>query len=852
MNSPNKPNDRIGKLLATILVCFAVAIVVFGIRYFETQRAETEQAARDTLNAVADLKVAQIHQWREEILSDANWVLHGSTLGNDVGKLFDNPIDAKALYRRTLWLIAWQKYQGCSRVLLVDPTGQVLLSAPAEKNSLGLQAREFIARTLKEQQVLISDLHLSISTPGNVNMDVFVPVFDRSIGEAEGKIVGVLIIEIDPKTFLYPMLETWPTASKTAETLLVRRDGDEVVYLNDLRHRKDTALKLKTPVTKNQLPAVKAVLGETGIVEGVDYRGVSVLAALRKVPDSPWFIVAKQDQAEILVPLRQQAWTTGATVGALMLAILLGLAMLWWRREQLFTEQELTERKRAEATLRESEDKFKFFFEHSNVSKSITRPSGKLEVNQAFCNLLGYSPAELQHKSWQEISHSEDMETTELAMNILLSGKQDSTRFTKRFIHSNGSVIWADISTTLRRDAAGQPLYFITAVIDITAQIQKDEALRASESLLKESQAIAGLGSYEMDISNRTWRCTDVLDKIFGIDKTDVHTTKKWESLIHPDDRAMMADYFEKQVIGQHQNFNKEYRIVRQDTQAVRWVHGLGRLNFEGKGMPMKMCGTIQDITERKRAEEALLQTTQKLQEQNAALERFTYTVSHDLKSPLVTIKAFAGFLEKDIQAQDTPRIEKDLKFIHGATEKMARLLEELLDLSRIGRKMNPFVTAPLQAVVQEALDLVAGQITQRGVTIHVKAEPIIIFCDRPRLVEVFQNLVDNAVKFMGDQPVPCVEIGTEKTADGTVIFVRDNGIGIDPRHHAKLFGLFEKLDPHGEGTGIGLALVKRIVEVHGGKIWAESAGIGKGSTFRFTLSGTGTSETQPTQPAVK
>jgi signal transduction histidine kinase len=159
---------------------------------------------------------------------------------------------------------------------------------------------------------------------------------------------------------------------------------------------------------------------------------------------------------------------------------------------------------------------------------------------------------------------------------------------------------------------------------------------------------------------------------------------------------------------------------------------------------------------------------------------------------------------------------------------------------------MNPPEEVPLQVVVKDALDMVAGALIQKGVEVVVTKEPIMLCGDRTRLVEVFQNLVDNAIKFMGDQPTPRVEIGVEKTGDESVFFVRDNGMGIDPRYQPKVFGLFEKYDPGTKGSGIGLALVKRIVEVHGGKIWVESAGVGKGATFRFTLAKT---QPHPTQP---
>ncbi|MFH0994901.1 MAG: ATP-binding protein [Pseudomonadota bacterium] len=245
------------------------------------------------------------------------------------------------------------------------------------------------------------------------------------------------------------------------------------------------------------------------------------------------------------------------------------------------------------------------------------------------------------------------------------------------------------------------------------------------------------------------------------------------------------------------------------------------------------------ELAERNRAEAALRRNEHELQEKNTELIRFSHAVSHDLKSPLVTILAFLGYLEQDIQNQNTVRIETDMGYIRTAAEKMGHLLDELRNLSRIGRVTSDPVEMPLQEIVQEALALVAGRIAEKGVRIVLTADPVILFGDRSRLVEVFQNLIDNAVKFTGDQTAPCITIGAEKSGDEIVLFVRDNGIGIDPRHQEKIFGLFEKLDPQAEGTGMGLALVKRIVEVHGGGIRVESKGPGNGACFRFTLAGT-------------
>ena len=226
------------------------------------------------------------------------------------------------------------------------------------------------------------------------------------------------------------------------------------------------------------------------------------------------------------------------------------------------------------------------------------------------------------------------------------------------------------------------------------------------------------------------------------------------------------------------------------------------------------------------------------LENKNAELERFTYTVSHDLKSPLFTIRGFLGYLEQDALSGDQARLKSDIQRITDATEKMQRLLNELLELSRVGRLKNEFTCFPLDELAREAAELVQGQLMARGVSLSIQEDLPVVCGDRPRLTEVLQNLFDNAAKFMGDQQQPCIEVGSagkDAERDLMIFYVRDNGLGIAPEHHERVFGLFNKLDPKSDGTGIGLALVRRIVEVHGGTIWVDSEA-GKGSTFYFSL----------------
>jgi chemotaxis family two-component system sensor kinase Cph1 len=181
-------------------------------------------------------------------------------------------------------------------------------------------------------------------------------------------------------------------------------------------------------------------------------------------------------------------------------------------------------------------------------------------------------------------------------------------------------------------------------------------------------------------------------------------------------------------------------------------------------------------------------------------------------------------------------RLKGDLQRIVAATDKMQRLLNELLDLSRIGRIMNPPGNIAFGELVQDAIKLLEGRLQERNVDVKIQKDLPVVFGDSQRLLEVIQNLLDNAIKFMGTQSAPIIEIGTRDEENGSPVFyVRDNGMGIAPEHHERIFGLFNKLNPGAEGTGVGLAIVKRIVEVHGGRIWVESEE-GNGATFYFTL----------------
>jgi PAS domain S-box-containing protein len=691
LNHHSQAERRTAHLLILFLVLLAAGIVTVGSFYYRNYK-QYRAGVEGQLSAIADLKVGELVQFRRERLGDAAILFRNAAFSTPVRRFLENPRDADAQRRIQSWIGKYAMHYQYDRIFLLDARGVERMSAPVGPEPAGAVISRRASEVLRSGRVTFQDFYRGEHNQ-RIYLAVLVPIFDEP---ASSRPLGVLVLRMDPETYLYPFIRRWPIPSRTAETLLIRRDGNDALFLNELRFRTHTALQLRMPLTVVGNPAANAALGREGLVEGPDYRGVRVIAHVRRVPDAPWFLVARMDASEVYAPLRERWWEITGLAGILLLGAA-GATGLLWRQQNL---RFYRERYRAAEALRETKDYLESLINHANAPIIVWDPQFRVtRFNRAFESLTGKSAGDVMGRSLESLFPSGQAEL-------------------------------------LRGTLAGE----------------------RSETV-------------EIDIPRTDGSVRTVL----------------WNS-------------------------------------ATIFTSG-------GK-TPVATIAQGQDITERKRHEK-------ELQKKNDELARFTYTVSHDLKSPLVTIKTFLGYLELDARNQDAARMDKDLGYIRGAADKMSRLLDELLELSRVGRKMNPFVDAPLEAVAREALDLVAGRIAARGVTVRVTGEPILLHGDRQRLVEVFQNLVDNAVKFLGDQPAPWVEIGAEPADGEMVIYVRDNGMGIDPRHQHKLFGLFEKLNPGSEGTGMGLALARRIVEVHGGRIWVESAGLGQGATFRFTLAQT-------------
>ncbi len=455
-------------------------------------------------------------------------------------------------------------------------------------------------------------------------------------------------------------------------------------------------------------------------------------------------------------------------------------------------------------------------------------------VAGAFEKMTGYSPEEyMSSGGWYAHIHPDDLDQDARDMEQLLGNKEVQGSEIRTFA-KNGEIRWERIFAHPIWDYKENRLAgIIGAVQDITEQ--KIAEQKVQETLLQQTAILNNIPdmAWLKDLESRYIAVNDEFLRVSGRKEGDVigGTDREiWE--------LPFADFYRMDDVEVIQSGKPKTIEEKQKDKEGReyWVETTKTPIRDKNGVVIGTTGISRNISERKQAEMEREQLIAELEAKNAELERFTYTVSHDLKSPLVTISGFLGYIEKDALSEDQEHLMRDLGRIRQAVEKMHELLNDLLELSRIGRISNEPVEIEFATIVKDALEMLEGPIAARKVVIDFADEGLKISGDRIRLTEVIQNLVENAVKFMGDQPHPKIRIGSQRDANGyPIFFVQDNGIGIEAQYQDRVFGLFNKLNTNTDGTGIGLALVKRIIEFHRGRIWLQSEP-GKGSTFYFTL----------------
>ena len=857
----HKVESRVRVPLALIAI-FLLLLSIIGVSaffYISRQFEESRRTAVANLGDIADLKVRQICRWHHEQLSHAEFLYDVPMEAEAAKAISGNPKDQKARARFQELMGSIQRNLHYNRVLFLDISGKVLLAAPAEKSWIGPTSQSLAMDAIKTGSIQISDMHISKMLPGTVDMDVFVPL------KSSSGVEGVLSMEISPYDFLFPTIQSWPTSSKTAETLLIRRDGDDVVFLNTLRHAKNSPMSMRLPIAQNQdLPAVMALNGGDRIVEGLDYRHEPVLAAVRHVEGTSWFMVSKVDKNEVYGPIRIQAFRTGLIFLAIIVIAGLLVVFLWQRNDKLWLGERLdmeVEKRKLDRALVEEREMLLVTLRSIGDAVITTDTHGQITMmNKVAEDLTGWTSKDAIGRSLAEVFYIVNERNRQLCENPVA-----------KVLETGGVVGLANHTALIRRDGtersiadSGAPIRNDEGVIfgvvlvfrDVTEEYRLQSTLEEQRTLLELVVEQSLAGSWDWHVKDDKVHFSDSFKHMLGYEgMPSPCSTREWMSLVAQDDVPVSLETFKADILGQGGAVSrKELRYRHKNGSTVHFLRTGKVVEWDAEGGPKRMIGCHVDITERKELE-VRLRHSEKLD----AIGQLAGGVAHDFNNQLGAILGYAEMLVNEIS---DPLLQRHAIGIMKAATRSSDLTKMLLAFARKGKYVS--VSVNVHSVVMEVVSLLSRIIDKRiEIREFLDADPNTTSGDPTQLQNAILNIAINARDAMpsgGILSFSTTIVDLEEKAFNFEIpagryiqvSVTDTGIGMSEEIKRHLFEPFFTTKEVGKGTGLGLAAVYGTVKNHGGAISVYSEE-GHGTCFKIylpLLSGKLEIEQKPVEPA--
>ncbi|MFA5078455.1 MAG: PAS domain S-box protein [Dehalococcoidia bacterium] len=575
--------------LLLIFVFLSIGILIAGHFFYSSYEHNYRSQVEHQLSSIADLKASELIQWRKERIGDANLLFRNPVFSNTVQAFLERPDDTASKEHLRSWLYHYLQIGQYEQLLLLDTEGRVRMSVPDTNQPVAQHIIDDADLTLHSGKLTVSDLHFHDES-SQPHMMILVPVFREKDDSVP---LGVVALLIDPYRYLYPLISDWPTDSETAETLIVRRDGDSVLFLNDLKYEQNAALELRIPLTQTDVPAVKAVLGEDGIVEGIDYRGQRVIADIRYIPDSPWFMIARIDTSEVYAPLTQILWLVIALVGILLIGAGAGVGLVW----RLQNIQVYQEKAKIVDALRISEERHRLIIDRSlDMIYTLDAASKFLFVSPASERIMGFKPSEMQGQTFRSFIHPDDVSMVERELNSFIETGRFQPGLEYRVKHASGGWRWHTTSGNRVLDENGSFLYFVGIAHDTTERRNITESLKALS--LRYSALLAAIPDIITEVDTNkvyTWANPAATD-FFGEDmigkeasyyfEGEQDTYAQVDSLFRGDEKVVYVESWQRRKDG-----------------AKRLLAWWCRTLKDEEGNVTGVLSSAQDVTDQKQAE---------------------------------------------------------------------------------------------------------------------------------------------------------------------------------------------------------------------------------------------------------
>jgi PAS domain S-box-containing protein len=605
LKNKDKKNTRYLLILLSIFFLLAAGIIGSGYSYYHNYEVNYRSQAEHQISSIAELKAGELVRWRRERMGDAALFYKNPAFSSLVQRYFVNADDVEAAWQLRTWLGHTLEICPYERIILLDTGYAKKMVVPDGPERPVSPVSQSTSAMLQSGQIAFEDFYYN-EVDQRIYLKVMIPILDR---DDDSRVIGFLALRIDPEQYLYPMIMRWPTPSTTAETLIGRIEGNNLLILNQLKFQKDTALKLRIPLEKMGLQAAGAAPGQQNIMGGSEYRSAEVIAIARSVPGSPWLLVAQIDASELYAPLAPMLWVMVMLVGALLTGAGVGVGLVWRRQSQLYYR----ERMEAAEALSKSETQYRLLSEHTtdyvwlmDMNLNITYISPTLQIR-------GLTSQEIMEMPFEKLVTPESLKlASELFLEEMPRVAADPLYNPVRTLElenyrKDGTTLWTENKFSVIRDESGRPVSILAETRDISERRKVQAAFRESEAKYSAvvNESIDGIiiaqGRYLQYVN-------PAVLKITGYGEQELMDIPFLE-LVHPDDRETVGQRYLKRLSGENITPVYEARITCKDG-AVKHFEISGTF-IQYKDQPADLA-ILRDITERKKTRDALSESEER------------------------------------------------------------------------------------------------------------------------------------------------------------------------------------------------------------------------------------------------